>query len=119
MRILVVEDVEGILESINALLQKAGHSVETESNGDEALKHYRNRGPYDLVLTDRDHPGLTGEELSERIRRENPKQAIGFITSYADKVSYPVLLKPFEAKDLLNFVYIVTSGPPAHLHVSL
>jgi two-component system cell cycle response regulator CpdR len=110
VRILVVEDDEGVLAYIKGLLLHDGHTVETAENGDEALRHYRKHGPYDLVLTDRDHPGLTGEELSERIRQVDAKQVIGFLTGYADKVAYPVLLKPFQAEDLFNFVRDVVSG---------
>jgi len=117
MRILVVEDDVSVLAYIKVLLIHAGHIVETASNGDQAFKRYRKHGPYDLVLTDRDHPGLTGEELSERIRQVNAKQAIGFLTADADKVAYPVLLKPFNGEDLFKFVRFVASAPPAHLHV--
>ena len=48
----------------------------------------KGRGPYDLVLTDRHHPGMDGLDLAAAIRQENPTQAIAFFT--ADVHSEPV-----------------------------
>jgi len=54
--------------------------IELESNGDEALKSYRERGPYDMVVTGFQHQGMDGSDLALAIRRENPTQRIALIT---------------------------------------
>ena len=53
--------------------------IELESNGDEALKRYCERGPYDMVLTGFRHPGMVGSDLVLAIRKENPTQRIAMI----------------------------------------
>ena len=55
------------------------YEIELESNGDEALKRYRERGPYDMVLTGFRHPGMDGSDLALAIRKENPTQRIAMI----------------------------------------
>src|SRR5205085_7637751 len=53
--------------------------VELESNGKNALKRYRERGPYDMVLIDFRLPELAGDDLAMAIREENPAQQITMI----------------------------------------
>ena len=64
-----------------------GHSgsfeIELETDGNEALRRYSERGPYDMVLADFCLPGLDGSELALAIRRENPQQRITIITDLA------------------------------------
>jgi CheY-like chemotaxis protein len=57
--------------------------IELESDGDEALKRYRERGPYDMVLIEFRLPGLDGSDLALAIRRENPAQPITIIADLA------------------------------------
>ena len=54
--------------------------LELETDGNEALKRYRERGPYDLVLSDLRLPGLSGPDLARAIRSKNPAQRIVMIT---------------------------------------
>ena len=75
MKILVVEDEPGVKAYTTATLTNSGYEVESASDGDEAFRLYRKRGPYDLVLTDRHHPGMDGLDLAAAIRQENPTQA--------------------------------------------
>ena len=53
-----------------ATLTNGGYEVESASDGDEAFRLYRKRGPYDLVLTDRHHPGMDGLDLAAAIRQK-------------------------------------------------
>lgn len=54
--------------------------LELETDGNEALKRYHQRGPYDMVLSELRLPGLSGPELAAAIRSENPAQRIVMIT---------------------------------------
>jgi len=96
MRILLIDDDVG--DIIGAMLSKAGFSVEVVRDGDEAFRVYCEKGPFDVVLSDIRHPGLPADRLISRIHERNPKQAYGFLTGH------PVLQKPFEAQQLLDFV---------------
>jgi CheY-like chemotaxis protein len=55
-------------------------------DGDEALRLYKKRGPYDAVLTNIGHPGLDGIDLAKSIRTRNPNQRIGFVTAAPQSV---------------------------------
>jgi CheY-like chemotaxis protein len=57
--------------------------IELETDGNEALKRYRERGPYDMVLSELLLPGLAGPDLAAAIRSENPGQRIVMITDSA------------------------------------
>src|SRR5579864_3079323 len=65
--------------------------LEVESNGEDGLRRYRERGPYDIVLTSsrfvpsylprsRQGAGMDGSDLALAIRSENPAQRIAIIT---------------------------------------
>ncbi|HTD89726.1 MAG TPA: response regulator [Burkholderiales bacterium] len=72
--ILVVEDDPNILLSVEFLLQNAGHTVNTASDGARAwtaLQHHR----ADLVVLDVMLPVLDGFELCRRIRASDALKA--------------------------------------------
>lgn len=58
-------------------------------SSEAALRHYLQRGPYDLVLTDICHAGMDGVELARAIRRENPTQALA-VFSAAITINQPI-----------------------------
>ncbi|MDX1567081.1 MAG: response regulator transcription factor [Longimicrobiales bacterium] len=74
-RILVVEDERDIAALIAYQLTKAGFRVETAHSGDEALRAVDRQVP-DLVVLDRMLPGLSGDEVLRRLRRD---EATGFV----------------------------------------
>jgi CheY-like chemotaxis protein len=77
---IVGNDEEAWRLRVQATLAKEGFELEFVTDGDVALAHVRLRGPYDLIITDLYHPGLSGIELSRNIRLENPSQAIAVFT---------------------------------------
>ena len=109
MTILVIDD--DVAELIEAMLISAGHEVNIALDGDRAFQIYCERGPYDLVLTDWDHPGMGACELISAILENHPSQHFGFVTAYPPHQerfrfikTHPSLQKPFEAAQLLDFV---------------
>ncbi len=66
-RILVVEDDPNILLSLEFLLQNAGHSVFTASDGLQAWSMLQAE-PLNLVVLDVMLPALDGFELCRRVR---------------------------------------------------
>ena len=118
MRILLVDDDEGVLAIEQSWLVQAGHAVDTARNNKEALTFYDNES-YDVVLTDVEHlevhgpDGGEGLELARVIRKRNPSQRIGFNTAHSCGVTgthscritgYPTLHKGFEPEQFLGFV---------------
>ena len=66
-RILVVDDDTNVANATARLLEKAGYSVDKVYTGEDAWKVARERVP-DLVLLDRDLPGIDGLEVCRRIK---------------------------------------------------
>lgn len=70
--ILCVDDNEQSLSIRKVMLETRGYRVITCSNGEDALKVFKN-GSVDLVLTDLVMPGLDGTELVARIKELSPQ----------------------------------------------
>lgn len=68
---LVVDDDENYRVFIAALLRRTGISVETASDGLEALELVRSGREYDLLLIDYEMPRLNGIDLIRLLRAEN------------------------------------------------
>ena len=69
-RVLVVDDVAANVDLIRALLSREGYTVDTASDGEEALARIAATPP-DLVLMDVLMPKLTGYQVCQRIK-DNP-----------------------------------------------
>jgi two-component system NtrC family sensor kinase len=69
-RVLVIDDEESILEMVRAALSEHGYSVDVARDGEAALLCLR-QASYDLTLCDWKMPGLTGQQIYERVRAVN------------------------------------------------
>jgi two-component system cell cycle sensor histidine kinase/response regulator CckA len=88
-KILLVEDEVGVRLVMRRMLERFGYHVTEASTGREALELWRaGPGRFDLVLTDMVMPdGLTGRELAEQLRADQPALKIIFITGYSPEVA--------------------------------
>ncbi len=66
MRVLVVEDHQVLGTAIGAGLRREGMAVDLAANGNAALEHLAVTR-YDVVVLDRDLPGIHGDEVCGRI----------------------------------------------------
>ena len=66
MRVLVVEDFEVLARSIGTGLRREGMAVDVVLDGNDALAHLAVTR-YDVVVLDRDLPGVHGDEICRRI----------------------------------------------------
>lgn len=83
LNILVVDDETSIRRLLPVLLHKAGHSVETASNGEEALGVVSKTGRrFDLVITDHDMPVVSGDEFVRRLTSTGFAGAIFVCSAY-------------------------------------
>ena len=62
MRVLVVEDFEPMARAIMTGLRREGMAVDAVHDGDDALSHLA-LARYDVVVLDRDLPGVHGDEV--------------------------------------------------------
>ncbi len=86
--ILLVDDEEQVVQVTGEILQGLGYKVVGRSSPRDALElFYSSPGQFDLVLTDLTMPGVTGLELSERVKSLRPDIPIILFTGYSDQVS--------------------------------
>ena len=103
-RVLLVEDNPQVRAFAEDLLQELGCSVTSAASAEEALTRLGEAAP-DLVLTDIVMPGMSGIELSRRIRQSSPETAVVLATGYSEQAArdaegLAIVLKPYSAGDL-------------------
>jgi signal transduction histidine kinase len=108
LRILVVDDHLAICEIVSAYLAEDQHIVETASNAREAMEKFR-ANDFDLVITDRAMPEVSGDELAASIKELRPREPVIMLTGFADLINETgdrsknvdlVLSKPARLDDL-------------------
>ena len=67
LHVLVAEDAPDMGSLLNDYLTSDGHTVQLATDGRAALKNFE-AGAFDLVVTDRGMPHLSGDQLAEAIR---------------------------------------------------
>ncbi|MBC7224613.1 MAG: response regulator transcription factor [Anaerolineae bacterium] len=107
-KVLVVEDDQTLLETLEYNLSRQGYQVLTAADGPTALKVAREEHP-DLIILDIMLPGLDGFEVCRILRRE-ANMPILMLTARADEIDRVVglelgaddyLTKPFHMRELL------------------
>lgn len=69
--ILVLEDEESCADALRALLENAGYSVDTATNGAEGIELHKSRD-YQLVISDLIMPKMDGLETIVELVSVNP-----------------------------------------------
>jgi len=109
MRVLVVEDIPRLANRIAEGLRDQGIAVDVAYDGQEAASKI-NVNPYDVVVLDRDLPGIHGDQLCQIIiRSEDPAMILMLTASGApgDRVkglalgADDYLPKPFHFPELV------------------
>lgn len=70
--ILVVDDNPIMLQSYEAILKNAGHTVVTRQDGQSALIYIHEGFCADLIITDYRMPGMGGLELATQLKKRTP-----------------------------------------------
>ncbi len=86
LRIMLVDDEAVLLEVLSELLGSGGHKVENFESGEAALKAFQSKR-FDLVITDRAMPNMSGEQLAAEIKSINPHTPIIMATGFGDTMS--------------------------------
>jgi len=85
-RILIVDDEEGLREALAEKLRASGHDVETADSAETGLGRLAKFGPH-LVLTDLRMPGMSGLELTSRVREAKPDIDVIVMTGHEEMSS--------------------------------
>ena len=96
VRVLVVDDNPDEARSLAALLELHGYRVETAEGADAALARLPTFDPQCLML-DIDMPGMSGIELSKRLREQRDDLIIIAVSGWCDEDEH--LTKGFEHID--------------------
>ena len=84
----MVEDEPALRQLVTSVLKKFGYRVLEASHGPEALGVWREASPKpSLLLTDMMMPeGMTGWELAERLRTDEPKLKVIYMSGYSTEL---------------------------------
>jgi len=112
-RILVIDDEQGVLDSLGDILNMKGYEVQTTRDGAYGVS-LANKYYYDLVLMDIVMPGMNGVEVYHHIRRISPSSSVIMMTGYEpdnplvksaiDNGVKLLLQKPFQVIALLEAI---------------
>ncbi len=81
--VLIVDDEEGIRESLSDILEDEGYEVITSDTGEGAIKTLREHNP-DLILLDVWLPGIDGIQTLKEIKEINPDLPVVMISGHAN-----------------------------------
>jgi len=126
-RILIAEDEEVIRSLVARALAQDGHAVVTANDGAEALEVLaRERGEFELLLTDIRMPIMDGIALALAAARDHPQVAILLMTGFADQrerasgldsLIHEVITKPFSVADIRRVVNdAIAAGAKRQMH---
>ena len=80
MRVLVVEDHRRLADSVARVLRREGMAVDVSYDGAAALERTIDTA-YDVVVLDRDLPGVHGDEVCRRLLREQVHTRVLMLTA--------------------------------------
>ncbi len=113
-RILIAEDEESLRLLVARGLRDHGHDVAVSGDGAEALDVLsRERGAFDLLLTDIKMPVMDGIALALAAGRDYPDLTILLMTGFADQrerahglsaLIHDVVSKPFSLSEIRTAV---------------
>ena len=105
--VLIADDDPKVRELLQQIFTSAGHTCQLAGDGREALRAFKAWRP-PLVVTDPLHPWMTGIELLQRIRQEDPDTAVIFVSGFTryriaslKSGAYAFIEKPVTMDELL------------------
>lgn len=118
--VLIVDDDQGICESLKDILEKKNYKIGVACNGEQAI-HIAEKNKIDIALIDIKLPVLNGLETYLRIKKNNPDVTAIMITGYrqtANKLAreavensaYTCLYKPLNMEKLITMLNDITRG---------
>ncbi len=111
-KVLVVDDKQMMRDSVGSMLQRAGYSVVSASDGNAALSMVAKHRPA-AVITDLKMPEMDGLELLTRLKQADDQLPVVLMTAYGsvnDAVSamkqgaFDFIQKPFEGDQLVMVI---------------
>ena len=107
-KILIVDDELIMRESLAGWLQRDGYTVDAAPSGEEALEKLK-EARFDIMLVDIKMEGISGLDVLQHVKENDPDVAIVMITAYGSiptaieamkNGAYDYMLKPFDPNEL-------------------
>jgi signal transduction histidine kinase len=127
LRILVVDDDVGLVESLNSILREDGHEVTIARGGQAGIDAFRAQQnttkPFEVVITDLGMPYVDGRQVAQAVRTVAPQTPIILLTGWGqlstaeNEISADVdrmLSKPPRLRELRMALAELTSGDRTH-----
>ncbi len=120
-KILVVDDVPQVVDTLRDMLRHLGHKVDSAVGAKAALEKFQS-GKYDLVITDYSMPEMNGAELAGALKKQAPQQIVVLLTAYAFSIAADskepppvdlILTKPISLTELQGAVARLFEKPAA------
>lgn len=121
VRALIVEDEVFLAEAIQSGLRHEAIAADIALDGDRALEQLASND-YDVVILDRDIPGVPGDEVSRIMSRDYPAARVIMLTAATrlrDKIegfnlgADDYLTKPFAFEELVVRLRALARRPPS------
>lgn len=77
-KILLVDDIKLLLEKQKRILSRSDFKIFTATSGEEAINIHRTE-KVDLIITDLDMPGISGDQLCSIIRKDDSLKKVSII----------------------------------------
>jgi len=108
--ILVLDDEISIAEFVALFLESKGANVVVANNKEQLIEKINNGIIFDIFITDMILPDLSGKEAVSIVKEKFPDINVfsisGYIAIEDRSWDYPVLRKPFNSKELAEFLVI-------------
>jgi len=110
--ILVIEDEKNIREVLDEILSTAGHKVSQAASGEEGIELFKKQKA-DIVITDLGMSGLSGWEVADNIKAQDPLTPVILSTGWGVKPDQieihkknidRIISKPFNMEQILNLI---------------
>ena len=85
-RILVVDDERGMREVLSTILGRAGHSVVTAADGQEALQ-FIGSDIFDVVITDLGMPHVDGRKVAGSVKKMSASTPVILLTGWGQRLT--------------------------------
>ncbi len=115
-RILFVEDEDSVRAFGVRALKKKGYDVVDSNSAENALQIIEQDTDFDLLLTDMVLPGLSGAQLTNKVKEKLPRIAVILASGYSEDIArqevhntheFEFITKPYSLGDLTAKVFDV------------
>jgi len=116
-KILVVDDQEGMRQTLGDILSEEGYEVSLVEDGSRAIQKVKEasarKEDFQLVLLDIFMPGINGVETFKEIKKISPRTDVIMMTAYtAEQLieeairegAFAIVCKPFDLRHILEYI---------------